>query len=88
MARWFYWGATTYQNGVLSGAAPAGWWGMEHPWLEDLQIRGTIGADFTATVTAVVQNHFQHLAEAGGDADGYARVAAGGEDDIGPEATE
>jgi len=67
VARWFYWGATAYTAGVSSGAAPAGWWGMEAPWLESLSLVGTIGADFDATVTGVQQNHFKHLADAGPD---------------------
>ena len=66
-ARWFYWGATSYADGVNLGAAPAGWWGMEASWFEDLRIVGTIADNFDARITGVQQYHFQHLADAGLD---------------------
>ena len=66
-ARWFYWGATSYRDGVTSGANPAGWLGMEVPGLESVRLSGTIGSSFTGRVDAVVQYHFRHSATAGGD---------------------
>lgn len=67
-ARWAYWGATSYRDGVLLGAAPAGWSGIEPSSIEDLRLSGTIGASFSATASGVIQYHFVHLADAGADA--------------------
>jgi len=64
-ARWFYWGSTPYVDGVMAGAEPAGWWGMEAPWFEDFRLSGTIGTSFTGTVSGVAQYHFRHLADPG-----------------------
>ncbi len=66
-ARWAYWGATPYVNG-LSGSAPAGWWGMEVPWLEDLDFHATLGAAaFDAQASGVIQYHLRASATTGAD---------------------
>lgn len=70
-ARWAYWGATSYRDGVLLGAAPAGWSGIEPISIEDLRLTGTIGASFSATASGVLQYHFVHLADAGADSTYY-----------------
>ena len=68
LGRKFYWGATHYIDGVENAAvAPAGWWGMELAWFEDLRLVGTIGSSFSAALSGVMQYHFQHGAEAGPD---------------------
>ena len=66
--RWLYWGATSYRDGVMSGAAPAGLSGMETPFLEGFQLSGTLGASFTGSASGAIQYHFRHQADAGGDA--------------------
>ncbi len=64
-ARWFYWGATAYTDGVGSGAAPTGFAGMEMPWLEGFQMSATIGTAFSASMSGAVQYHFRQFADAG-----------------------
>ena len=70
-ARWAYWGATTYLAG-LGGAAPAGWWGMEQPWTEDLHFDATLGATaFDASASGAIQYHFRASGSQGADATWY-----------------
>jgi len=68
LSRWFYWGATSHRDGTTAGALPAGWWGMEAPWMEDVHFVFDLGAtSFSGMIAGVQQNHFRHSAEAGTD---------------------
>jgi len=68
LGRKFHWGATPYTSGAADPSVQAtGWWGMELPWFEDLNMHATIGTSFTATLSGAMQYHFQHGALPGAD---------------------
>ena len=66
LARMFYWGSASYRDSHLDSTRAAGWSGVELPWLEDLVFQGSLSATgVDLTLTAAVQDHFQHSATGG-----------------------
>ena len=62
LARWSYWGATSYRDNYLDSTRAAGWSGMEPP-VEDMTFVGSLsGTSMDFTLTGVVQYQFQELA--------------------------
>lgn len=63
MARWMYYGATTY----ASQGTPAGWWPWELSWFEAFRLTGTIGTTSNFALTTAMAYHFQASALPGPD---------------------
>ena len=73
MARWMYWGTTTYE----SMGTPAGWWPWELAWFEDFHLTGTLGTSASDLhLTSAMAYHLS--ASALGGADGV--IGTGGDD--------
>src|SRR2546426_36452 len=45
LARWFYWGNTSYRTYYLDSTKARGWWGMELSWFEDMRFDATLDAN-------------------------------------------
>ena len=60
LARWFYWGNTSYSANYLDSTKRRGWWGMELSWFEDFRFQGSLTNGWTNfTLSSVMQYHFQ-----------------------------
>jgi len=76
LARWFYWGNTSYRTYYLDSTKARGWWGMELSWFEDMRFDATLdanGLDFF--LDTVLQYHFEAGSFPG--ADGKYRTQVG-----------
>ncbi len=67
MARWFYYGRTTYLDHFNLGTRPAGWWGMELPWFEDFHMNATISTAFDFHLSSAMFYHFINQGRPGPD---------------------
>ncbi|OGS50659.1 MAG: hypothetical protein A3K65_09005 [Euryarchaeota archaeon RBG_16_68_12] len=67
MARWFYYGRTTYLDHFTLGTPPAGWWGMELPWFEDFRLNATISTAFDFRLSSAMMYHFVDQGRPGPD---------------------
>ena len=63
MARWMYWGSTTYE----SMGTPVGWWPWELAWFEDYHLTGILGSTSDFQLTTVMAYHFAASALTGPD---------------------
>jgi len=60
LARWFYWGNTSYRTYYLDSTKARGWWGMELAWFEDMHFDATLDANgLNFFLDTVLQYHFE-----------------------------
>jgi hypothetical protein len=68
LARFFYWGATSYILNYLDSTQARGWMGFEVAWFEYLSFAGGFSAaDHDFSLSTAMQYHFQQLAAPGSD---------------------
>src|SRR3989454_435473 len=76
LARWFYWGNTSYRTYYLDSTKARGWWGMELSWFEDMDFNAALDANgLSFSLDTVLQYHFEAGSFPG--ADGKYRTQAG-----------
>jgi PKD domain len=76
LARWFYWGNTSYATYYLDSTKARGWWGMELAWFEDMRFNAALDANgLNFTLDTVMQYHFEAGSFPG--ADGKYRTQTG-----------
>jgi len=76
LARWFYWGNTSYRTYYLDSTKARGWWGMELAWFEDMRFDATLGANgLDFFLDTILQYHFEAGSFPG--ADGKYRTQTG-----------
>jgi len=67
LARWFYYGRTTYADALTLGTPPQGWWGMELAWFDGLRMQATISNDFDFYLSSAMGYHFANVGLPGPD---------------------